>query len=335
MSRTLSDPPSTSSGAPVWDAFDRGSAAGRALFKLYDGDCSGKKIGNRISQRNAAVQSRLVAEGLLVPKKVDPSKWGRREASSASFSNPKGWVDLWKRFGNTGQGLLLRYSKHVRLLFGGTAHHPNHRKLIGTCESLGTCRLQAQRVEPKVSVPIVYGAPQDVDRFENPGRPGYGGGKRKEDVIKITNQILDLEIQAQPTPEPARALIGDKEKSRYARHLEFNGAPPPDITIESIREKNAMKAPAKKLTRLEELEKLFDEITVEINDRHKVGMWTVFLLIPKCEEHSGQVCAICASAHCYNAPLSYKGPRTKPLTFDGPDNMSMSPQHNPFNTVAT
>jgi len=206
MSRNVSDPPSTSSGRPVWDAFERGSPAGRALFKLYDGDCAGKKIGNRISQKNSDAHRRMLAEGKLVPKKVDPSKWGRREV---------------------------------------------------------------QHVEPKVSYPIVYGAPAEVDRFENPGRPGYGGGKRKEDIIKITNKILDLEIQAQPIPEPSRPLIGEVEKNRYARHLEFNGAAPADITIESIKEKNAKKQPRKPLTRLEELEKLFDDITTEIEDRHK------------------------------------------------------------------
>ena len=68
--------------------------------------------------------------------------------------------------------------------------------------------------EAKVQYPIVCGAPQREDAFENPGRPGYGMGKRKEEAIKLTNQLLDLEIRTQPKPEPARPAIGEKEKTR-------------------------------------------------------------------------------------------------------------------------
>ena len=68
--------------------------------------------------------------------------------------------------------------------------------------------------EAKVQYPIVCGAPQREDAFENPGRPGYEMGKRKEEAIKLTNQLLDLEIRTQPKPEPARPAIGEKEKTR-------------------------------------------------------------------------------------------------------------------------
>lgn len=53
---------------------------------------------------------------------------------------------------------------------------------------------------------------------------------------------------------------------RYARKLEFNGRPPEEMPEGHFKKP----APPKKLSRSEELEKLFDDVTAEIEERHQV-----------------------------------------------------------------
>eukprot|EP00241_Pyramimonas_parkeae_P008235 CAMPEP_0114241058 /NCGR_PEP_ID=MMETSP0058-20121206/9435_1 /TAXON_ID=36894 /ORGANISM="Pyramimonas parkeae, CCMP726" /LENGTH=152 /DNA_ID=CAMNT_0001353569 /DNA_START=1110 /DNA_END=1568 /DNA_ORIENTATION=+ len=79
-------------------------------------------------------------------------------------------------------------------------------------------------------------------------------------------EMKQLEIDIRSTkPQPSRSLIGDKEKTRYARKLEFNGRPPEEMPEGHFKKP----APPKKLSRYEELEKLFDDVTAEIEERHQ------------------------------------------------------------------
>jgi hypothetical protein len=54
----------------AWQMVDRGTAAGRALFALYNGDLSGKKAGNKYSDKNRVhIEKRAaaIAHGRLTP----------------------------------------------------------------------------------------------------------------------------------------------------------------------------------------------------------------------------------------------------------------------------
>lgn len=54
----------------AWQMVDRGTAAGRALFALYNGDLSGKKAGNKYSDKNRVLiekRSAAIADGRLTP----------------------------------------------------------------------------------------------------------------------------------------------------------------------------------------------------------------------------------------------------------------------------
>lgn len=54
----------------AWQMVDRGTSAGRALFALYNGDLSGKKAGNKYSDRNRVSSEKraaAIADGRLTP----------------------------------------------------------------------------------------------------------------------------------------------------------------------------------------------------------------------------------------------------------------------------
>ena len=54
----------------IWDALGRGSAAGRHLYNLYNGNTDGKRFGNMQSAYNGEVESRKTAEERRLPMEV-------------------------------------------------------------------------------------------------------------------------------------------------------------------------------------------------------------------------------------------------------------------------
>ena len=55
----------------IWDALGRGSAAGRHLYNLYNGNTDGKRFGNMQSAYNGEVESRKTAEERRLPMDVE------------------------------------------------------------------------------------------------------------------------------------------------------------------------------------------------------------------------------------------------------------------------
>ena len=55
----------------IWDALGRGSAAGRHLYNLYNGNTDGKRFGNMQSAYNGEVESRKTAEERRLPMEVE------------------------------------------------------------------------------------------------------------------------------------------------------------------------------------------------------------------------------------------------------------------------
>jgi hypothetical protein len=77
MDRTRGSPLESSASASasgatrgVWDAYDRGSPAGRLLHTLYSKDPSGKRTGQVLSNVNRAEVTRRVLKGSIVPNQV-------------------------------------------------------------------------------------------------------------------------------------------------------------------------------------------------------------------------------------------------------------------------
>mmetsp|Transcript_25633 Transcript_25633/g.35422 ORF Transcript_25633/g.35422 Transcript_25633/m.35422 type:complete len:241 (+) Transcript_25633:265-987(+) len=183
--------------------------------------------------------------------------------------------DVLGRGSPAGRALHTLYSKDVGAKTKGNQASDINRARINRPEARKASPVDPamwgksgkERSEVKVAVPLVYGAAADVDRFENPGRPGLPYTcKKQAGEIKVEQRQLDLEIRSNPHPVPKGPLIDEKEKIRYARKLEFNGRPPEEMPEGTFQPPKPKKKPP---TKLEELEKLFEDVTKEIEERNQ------------------------------------------------------------------
>ena len=81
----------------IWDALGRGSAAGRHLYNLYNGNTDGKRFGNMQSAYNGEVESRKTAEERRLPMEVEDAI--KRDEAFLRSSTLKRWqVNVPGRF---------------------------------------------------------------------------------------------------------------------------------------------------------------------------------------------------------------------------------------------
>mmetsp|Transcript_6782 Transcript_6782/g.17291 ORF Transcript_6782/g.17291 Transcript_6782/m.17291 type:complete len:221 (-) Transcript_6782:2425-3087(-) len=173
--------------------------------------------------------------------------------------NDNPWDQLG-RGSSAGRALFSLYSGDLQGRAAGNKYSQTNRaKFIKQLQNVNRTivpeekKIQTPKSRAKVSIPRPAGKSKKAVRMEVPKLGKKPANKIQEDLF-----VLEEEIK-RDIPQPTRSLIGDEEKERYARLLEWNGNPPPTV----------VRAKPKKAERTErnDLEDLFDGTMREIEER--------------------------------------------------------------------
>ncbi|BDA40774.1 hypothetical protein COCOBI_01-4280 [Coccomyxa sp. Obi] len=89
---------------------------------------------------------------------------------------------------------------------------------------------------------------------------------RRRSASSILEQHKQLQAELSCQMQPPQKALGEAEKSRLAKHMEFRGHPPDAAANEN---ENPMKTRGRRASREGELENLFEEVAREIGERQE------------------------------------------------------------------
>ena len=178
------------------------------------------------------------------------------------WDNP--W-DLLGRGSSAGRALFSLYSGDLAGRQAGNKYsQKNREKFIKQLQQVNRAFEEEKKEKPKkvpksqvkVTVPK-FNKKKKTSSYNNHAAPV---GKKPAHQIKQELKVLEEDLRNE-IPRPAKDLIGEQEKQRYATLLEWNGNPPPELPADWKPRTSRAR------TEKEELRELFDATMGEIEER--------------------------------------------------------------------
>ena len=196
----------------IWDALGRGSAAGRHLYNLYNGNTDGKRFGNMQSAYNGEVESRKTAEERRLPMEVEDAI--KRDEAFLRSSTLKRWqVNVPGRFTGSrkpteDEELRIKFDAQRRT---GQARKPEatiRREMRSDPDFNGTSRA------PKPSKPLLGEAEKHrLQRLrEFNGRPPEVVRPQKLSERSTKQAVPRKKSQREQMEEMFQAVVGEIEE---------------------------------------------------------------------------------------------------------------------------
>ena len=196
----------------IWDALGRGSAAGRHLYNLYNGNTDGKRFGNMQSAYNGEVESRKTAEERRLPMEVEDAI--KRDEAFLRSSTLKRWqVNVPGRFTGSrkpteDEELRIKFDAQRR---AGQARKPEatiRREMRSDPDFNGTARA------PKPSKPLLGEAEKHrLQRLrEFNGRPPEVVRPQKLSERSTKQAVPRKKSQREQMEEMFQAVVGEIEE---------------------------------------------------------------------------------------------------------------------------
>ncbi|QDZ20593.1 hypothetical protein HOP50_04g31130 [Chloropicon primus] len=177
----------------------------------------------------------------------------------------------WDRLGrgsSAGRALFALYSGDLAGRQAGNKYSQRNRdKFIKQLQQVNRA-FEEEKIEKPKAIPKSQAkvtVPKFKKKKSSSSNNSYSipAGKKPAHLIKDELKVLEDDLRNEATlMQPKRTLIGEREKQRYATHLEWNGNPPQELPADWQPRKSKGRR-----TEKEELRDLFDATMSEIDER--------------------------------------------------------------------